>query len=130
MDAHAAVVEPLDRLVRKIELVLDLADDLLEQVLERDDAFELAVLVDHDRHVLVRAPELGQQRGQILRLGDDVGGAQELLDLDAGDAAIHERREEVAHMQDPDDLIQRGAPVDRVARVGRLDHRGQRLLGR
>ena len=49
--------------VREVELVFDLAHDLLEQVLERDDPLEVAVLVDHDREVLVRAPELGQQRG-------------------------------------------------------------------
>ena len=129
VDAHAAVLEPLDRLVRQVELVLDLADDLLEQVLERDDPLELAVLVDHDRHVLVRAAELGQQRGQVLRLRDDVRRPQQLLELDAGDAAVDERREEVAHVQDADDLVERVA-VDRVARVRRLDHRRQRLLGR
>ena len=37
----------------QVELVLDLADDLLEQVLERDDPLHRAVLVDDDRHVLV-----------------------------------------------------------------------------
>src|ERR687898_292177 len=35
VDEHAAVLEPLDRLVGEVVLVLDLADDLLEQVLER-----------------------------------------------------------------------------------------------
>ena len=49
VDPHRVVVDPLDGLVRQVELVLDLADDLLEQVLERDDALHRAVLVDHDR---------------------------------------------------------------------------------
>jgi len=48
---------------------LDLADDFLEQVLEGHDPLHAPVFVDDDRHVLVRAPELGQQGGQILRLG-------------------------------------------------------------
>src|SRR5438034_2058688 len=67
VDAHPAVGQPLDRLVREIELVLDLADDLLEQILERDDPLQIAVLVDHDRHVLARAPELAQKRREVLR---------------------------------------------------------------
>ena len=41
----------------------------------------------------------------------------------------YERREEVAHVQDADDVVERAA-VDRVARVRRLDHRGQRFLRR
>ena len=101
------VVDPLDRLVREVELVLDLADDLLEQVLERDDALHRAVLVDDDGHVLVLLPELGQERCQVLRLGDDVDGPQKLLDLDLSDPAVVQRREEVADVQDPDDLVER-----------------------
>ena len=54
VDADRRLVDALDRLVREIELVLDVAHDLLEQVLERDDAGRRAVLVDDDRHVLVR----------------------------------------------------------------------------
>src|SRR5439155_7996394 len=37
VDPDRVLVDLLDRLVREVELVLDLADDLLEQVLERDD---------------------------------------------------------------------------------------------
>ena len=77
VDPDRRLVDPLDRLVRQVELVLDLADDLLEQILEGDDALHRAVLVDDDRHVLVRAAELGQQRGEILRLRHDVGGPEE-----------------------------------------------------
>ena len=42
----------------------------------------VAVLVDHDRHVLVRAPELGQQRGEVLRLGHHRRRPHELLEVD------------------------------------------------
>ena len=37
VDPDPLLVDPLDRLVGQVELVLDLAHDLLEQVLERDD---------------------------------------------------------------------------------------------
>ena len=60
---------PLDRVVRKVELVLDLADDLLQQVLERHDALHRTVLVEHDRHVQVLGAELGEQAAEVLRLG-------------------------------------------------------------
>ena len=83
MDADRVVVDLLDRFVREVVLVLDLADDLLEQVLERDDALHRAVLVDDDRHVLLRLAELGQHRGEVLRLGDEVRRAKELLDHDS-----------------------------------------------
>src|SRR5687767_2051998 len=36
VDADAVLVDPLDGGVRKVELVLDVADDLLEQILEGD----------------------------------------------------------------------------------------------
>ena len=38
VDPDRRLVDPFDRLVRKVELVLDLADDLLDQVFQRDDA--------------------------------------------------------------------------------------------
>ena len=129
VDADPLLVEPLDRLVRQVELVLDLADDLLEHVLERDDPLHVAVLVDDDRHVLVRAAELGQERRDVLRLRDDVRGPQDLLDLDVGHAALVHRVQEIAQVEDADDVLGR-LPVDRVARVRRLQHRPQALLGR
>ena len=67
VDAHGVLVDALDRLLLDVELVGDLADDLLEQVLERDDALHRPVLVHHDLHVLVRAPELGQQLDEARR---------------------------------------------------------------
>jgi hypothetical protein len=52
-----------------------------------------------------------------------------VLELHAGDPAVDERREEVPHVQDPNHRVER-ATVDGVARVGRLDHGRERLLGR
>ena len=105
VDPDRVVVDALDRLVRQVELVLDLADDLLEQVFERDDPLHRAVLVDDDRHVLVRAPELAQHRGEVLRLRDEVRGPDEIRDLDVRDPAVDERREEVAHVEHAEDGV-------------------------
>src|SRR6185437_3281038 len=44
--------------VLDVELVVDLADDLLEDVLDRHQAGNAAVLVDHDGHVVAAAAEL------------------------------------------------------------------------
>ena len=92
VDPHVALVDALDRLVREVVLVLDLAHDLLEQVFERDDPLEGAVLVDDERHVLVLAPELRKHRREVLRLRDDMGRANELLDHDVVDPAVVEGR--------------------------------------
>ena len=91
-------------------------------------ALHRPVLVDDDGHVLVLLAELGQQRREILRLGDDVDGTQELRDLDLGDSALVQRGEQIAHVEDADDLVERVA-VDGIARVRRLEHRSERLLG-
>ena len=51
------------RLGRGVVLVVDLPDQLLDQVLQRDDAGGAAVLVDHQREVVAGPAHLGQ-RGQ------------------------------------------------------------------
>ncbi len=40
-----------------------------------------------------------------------------------------ERREEIADVEDPDDLVE-GAPEGRIPGVRRVDHRGETFLGR
>ena len=81
VDAVRVLADLLDRLLGDVELVLDLADDLLEEILERRDPDHRAVLVEDDREVVVRAPELLQERGEILRLRDDVRRAQQRLEV-------------------------------------------------
>ena len=127
MDADPAVVDPLHGLVGKVVLVLDLADDLLQQVLERHDSLDGAVLVDDERQVLVLAPELAEERGEVLRLRDDVGRTHDLLDGDVLDPAVVEGAEEVADVEDADDVVERAA-VDGIAGVRGVDHRRKRLL--
>ena len=60
-----------DRLGLDVVLVADLADDLLEQVLERHQAGGAAVLVDDDRHLHLPALELLQELGHALGLGHE-----------------------------------------------------------
>ena len=129
VDADGVVADALDGLVRQVELVLDLADDLLEQILERDDPLHRAVLVDHDGEMLVRAPELREQGGEILRLGHHRDRPHELGGLHRGEPAVVHRLDQVADVQHADDVVERLA-VDGVPGVRRFEHRLQRLLGR
>ena len=106
VDAVVVLVDLLDLLFGDIELVLDLADDLFEQILERADAGRAAVLVDDNREMVVRLPEFLQQRGEVLRLRDDVRRPDDLLEVHVGDGAVVHRGEEIPHVQHPDDLVE------------------------
>ncbi len=124
VDADVRIVDALDRGVRQVELVLDVADDLLEQVLERDDPLHVAVLVDDDREVLLLATEVGEECREVLGLGDDVRRPDDRLELDGRDPEVVDRPEEVADVEDADDVVERPA-VDRVARERRVDDGAQ-----
>ena len=54
-----------------VELVADLADDLLEQILHRHDAARAAVLVDDDGDRGLRALHVAEHVEQALRLGHE-----------------------------------------------------------
>jgi hypothetical protein len=127
VDSNRRLVHMLDGLVRKIELVLDIADDLLEQILQRHDSRGRAVLVDDDGHVLARAAELGEQRPQVFRLRYDVRRAHEILERDGPVRLAVDRCDDVPHVDDAHDVVQRVA-VDRIPGVRRLEHRRHRLL--
>src|SRR5262249_18922374 len=58
-----------DRLALDVILVADLADDLLQQIFDRDEARRAAVLVHDDGHLDLPALELLQQLGNALGLG-------------------------------------------------------------
>ena len=57
---------------------MDLAHDLLQQVLERHEAGDRAVLVDDHGHVRAPLLEVLQQVADLLRLGDEVDGVEDL----------------------------------------------------
>ena len=73
---HLVRADDLDLLLLLVELVHDVADDLLQDVLQGDEARGAAVLVHHDGHVAPAALELQQQLVDALALGDEEGGAQ------------------------------------------------------
>ena len=60
-----------DRLGLDVVFVADLADDLLEQILDRDQARRAAVFVDDDRELGLLALELLQQLRHALGLGHE-----------------------------------------------------------
>jgi hypothetical protein len=127
VDPDRGVVDALDRLVRQVELVLDVADDLLDQVLERHDPLRRPVLVHDDGEMLVHPAELCEERGEVLRLRDDVDRAQEILDPRLRQPVV-ERCDQIPDVQDPDDRVQRLA-VDRIAGIRRRENRRERLFG-
>jgi len=107
----------------RVVLVPDVADELLDQVLEGDDARGAAVLVDHDRQVDALAAHLGK-RGEH--------GLADRQELDRPDHLVDEGRlvgrggaEQVPDVHEPDDVVVR-ALVDGQPRVGdaRGDARG------
>ena len=90
LDAVAAVAVEQDVVLGLVEvvLVLDVADDLLEHVLDGHQAGDAAVLVDHDRHVVAvaRGSRL-QQHVQPLRFGDEHRRAQHLAHVELSSPA-------------------------------------------
>ena len=82
--------------------LVDLADDLLEEILERDDAGRAAVLVDHDDHLRALPPHrrehgverrgLGHERNAAARGRRTVSPLkqqpQQILDVNHADDVI------------------------------------------
>ena len=115
-----------------VVLVGDLAHDLLQDVLQRDQALERAVLVHHQREVGVPAQELahlvverggvGHEVGRHRHLGDHEGGQAVLL---AGLGVEGVRgAQQVLGMHDADDVLLL-ASEHRQTGVARLEALGQ-----
>ena len=77
VDAGPVLAQLLDQRLLDVVLVLDLAHDLLEQVLDRDQARRAAVLVEHDRDVDLAPLELVEQVVDRHRLRHEHGRPQE-----------------------------------------------------
>ncbi len=129
VDARLVVGEPDDHRLLDVVLVLDLADDLLEQVLDRDEAGRAAVLVEDDRDVDLPALELVEQVVDRHRLGHEDRRAQERPEGGPGRGVGLQVRQEVLGVEDADDLVDR-LLVDRDPRVALLDDEVDRLLER
>jgi hypothetical protein len=127
----AAVFLRLDRRgLFLVVLVVDLADDLLQHVLDSRDPGDAAVFVDDDGHVVAALAKLGEQRVQPLALGNEHGGTQAALDVERLAARVFdEMLQHVLRENDADDLVAVVAD-HRKARVVRLDDRLEQLVGR
>ena len=90
--------------VGQVVLVVYLADDLLQHVLDRDQPGHAAVLVDHDRHVVARLAELAQQDVQALGFGDQHRRAQQLAHAHRGSAG-QGAAQQVLGQQDAEHLV-------------------------
>ena len=87
----------------EVVLVLDVADDLLQHVLDRDEPRHAAVLVDDDRDVVAVGAEIAQEDVQALRFGHEHGGPQRLLEVEAVGVPVVE--EQLLREQDADDVV-------------------------
>src|SRR5712671_4747728 len=71
---------------RYIELIFDVADQLLEDVFHRDHSGGGTELVDHDREMAAALLEFREQFSEDLGFGYDQHVMHDLADLHAGDA--------------------------------------------
>ena len=123
-------------------LVVDLADDFLDDVLDRDDPFAAAIFVDDQREMNAGRLHLGEQvdgghrRRHEQDGADDLGGRQRHREVDGGEIEAgrmrlaargigfridrglrHHEGDHVADVHHPDGIIE-GVVVDHEARMG------------
>ena len=129
LDAVAPAGLGQDVVARLVEvvLVLDVADDLLEHVLDGDQAGHAAVLVHDDRHVVAAGAEFAQQHVQALGLGHEDRRAQHLAHVERLLAGVV--AQQVLGEQHADHVVAVLAD-HREARVRRADHLGNEILHR
>ena len=112
------------RRAEPVVLVGDVADDLLDDVLERDDAGVAAVLVEDDGHLEAVLPQQRQQRVEPQRVGDDDRLGHDVLDP-GGRPLGHRQRHRVLDVHGADHVVvgveHREPGVAGLA--GQLDHR-------
>ena len=104
-------------------LVADVADDLLQNVLERDETHHLAIFVDDEGEMglaLQEGLELILERRR-LRHEPGLSMISSILRLRGVAARRVERAQEVLGVQHADEIIRALAP-QRHARVGRGEH--------
>ena len=103
-----------------VVFVVDLADDLFEHVLDRDQTGDAAVFVDHDRHVVARLAELAQQHVEALGFGNQHRWAQQRVGAVRAIVGDH-AAQQVLGQQDAEDLVLVLA-VHRETRMAGFDH--------
>ena len=109
-----------------VVLVVDVAHNLLEHVLEGGDALCAAILVDDDGHVHLLLAEVLEQVVEHAGLGDEIGGTHERLPLE-GIVAGADVGQEVLGIEDALDVVGRFL-IDRHARITRVDDLAYHLV--
>ena len=104
-DHVAAIVLQVHFLMHACHVGGELADNLLEDILQRDQAFHIAVLIDHDAGAPFLLLKVEQLRMQRRRLGDEVGLPSFLHDRGLGDLVLGQEARRVAQVQHADDVV-------------------------
>ena len=110
-----------------IVLVLDLANDLLENVLQRHQARGAAKLINHDRQVTAAALKVPQLPVEPLRLGHKAGWANQVLPWLVRGCTVVQPRQHVLGVQHADDRVGMSVQHDQAgvfAPPQRGDHLG------
>ena len=94
----------LDQRLFDVILVLDLADDLFEQVLDRHQAGSAAVLVHHDRDMHLARFEIPQQGVDLHRFGHEIARPHVIAQR-CVEAAVAQQRQQIAHVQHAGDTV-------------------------
>src|SRR5438874_4033114 len=115
-------------LLLDVVLVAYLADDLLDQILDRHEPAGAAVLVDDDRNVDLVLLHVAKELVDLLGLWDELSRSHVRPDLDVLLPA-REAPEEILHVEDADDVVRR-ALVERDTRVADVRDDLEDLVGR
>ena len=131
VDQHRAVLLRAHALHGDVVLVADVADDLLQNVLQRDEAHDLAIFVDDEcemRLALEKLLELILERRRFRR---EPGRQHDLVDAQLRGVAAGgvERAQKILRMQQADEIIGTLAP-QRHPRMGRRQHFADDVAGR
>src|SRR5665648_105101 len=98
-----AVTADLD-VVLAVFLFLELADDLLEDVLEGDKTHSGAELIDDQRHVLTLAPQIAQHLVDQCRFGDPREWPGQLAEVRLH--ALESEAQKLLEVDDPDRVVE------------------------
>ena len=101
----------LDLGLLAVVLIRDLAHDLLQQVLDRDQPRRRAVLVEHDRDVHAALLHLPEQVGDLLGLRDEVRLAHDVGELRIRFPRV-QMTKQILRVGNADDVVHR-LPEDR-----------------
>ena len=109
-----------------VEFVLNIADDLLENVLHRGKAAGAAVFVHHDGDLRMLALEIHQQLARAACLRHEHRAAHKFAHRGSGAAGRVPQNKQILDVQNADYLVERPA-VNRQARAAVFGRKAHRL---